>query len=92
MLLKQNNASEHNNLMDAESYRVKSAINEVTVEILKTYDENGGLSSEEVRKIVAAALEDAGGEKAMGSQMLWTNFVKKHVMETSLISLGISSK
>ena len=46
--------------MNTESYRVKSAINNITTEILASY-EKIGKTTEEVRMIVATALGKYGG-------------------------------
>jgi hypothetical protein len=74
--------------MNTESYRVKSAINNITTEILASY-EKIGKTTEEVRMIVATALEKYGGESMMGSSLLWANYGRNDVMNMSLVSLGL---
>ena len=74
--------------MDEESYRMQSAINEVTQEILASYDDTGK-TDEEVRAVVKDAIEAEGGEQGMGSLLLWVNYVKTAVLKRALDALQI---
>lgn len=77
--------------MDNESFRLKSAINDVTNDILSAYDAIGKTDIE-IRDIVSAAIEAEGGENGMGSTMLWVNYVKKAVLKRALEALHIEYK
>lgn len=74
--------------MNTESFPVKLAINNITTEILASY-ENIGKTTEEVRMIVATELEKYGGESMMGSSLLWANYGRNDVMNMSLVTLGL---
>lgn len=74
--------------MDEESYRMRSAINEVTQNIISSYNDIGK-TDEAVRAVVKDAIEAEGGEEGMGSTMLWVNYVKKAVLKRALDALQI---
>lgn len=74
-----------------QSYRITSAINEVAREILSSYD-NVGKTTQEVQHVIATEIEKYGGEDAMGSSLLWVNYVKKDILNNSLIALGLKEK
>lgn len=60
-----------------------------TDSIVITHYDKIGKTTEEVRMIVATALEKYGGESMMGSPLLWANYGRKDVMNMSLVSLGL---
>ena len=74
-----------------QSYRMTSAINEVAREILSSY-ENVGKTTQEVQNVIATEIEKYGGEEAMGSSLLWITYVKKDIVNNSLITLGLKDK
>lgn len=74
-----------------QSYRITSAINEVAREILSSY-ENVGKTTQEVQNVIATEIKKYGGEEAMGSSLLWITYVKKDIVNNSLITLGLKDK
>jgi hypothetical protein len=75
--------------MASEPYRIRMAMMEIRIEICATY-ENIGKSSQEIEEIVRNELYKNGGTEAMGSQLLWVNYVKKDIMKNVLNTLGLS--
>lgn len=71
-----------------ESFREQQAINGVSSEILSEY-EKLGKTSQEIRNIVKEEFYKLGGERAMGSSLLWVNYGHKDLKRNALKTLAI---
>ena len=71
--------------MESESFSDTLRINEITTEILASYEKIGKTSAE-VRDIVKSEYRKLDFE---GSTLLWVNYGKKDLFKNSVKTLGI---